>query len=289
MSPRAFKRLPNAPQGRVGTRRARSVGLVSCALLACLLPFGCGDGSGGASETTAQSGTSGLDAASTPLDDERLDVGIKLLAEGRLVEAGMIFDTVAGEHPEMARANFYKGLVLHQKQSHASALSWYEAAAASDQAFKERDTLPYYLGWCYYYAGKPDDARARIDAYLRTDDERSDAHFLSGIIFLDAGELEPAQQALARAIELADDDQESQRSMARAWIRLADVHSQQMDFEAAITSVDRAIELRPDLSQAWFRRYTILMRMGDDAEAAIARKRWKELSSFEGENLEPTP
>ena len=74
--------------------------------------------------------------------------------------------------------------------------------------------------------------------------------------------------------------------MARAWIRLADVYTREELFADALESVDRALELRPLISQAWFRKYTILMRLGRDQDADFARKRWKELSSIGGENLE---
>jgi tetratricopeptide (TPR) repeat protein len=253
-------------------------------LMGFVLQSGCSD-QGAATKSVDASGAD----SSGPIDDERIDVGIKLLSEGRLQEAGLIFDTVAGQHPDMARANFYKGLALHQAKSHASALSWYQAAAESDQPFKERDTLLYYRGWCYYYSGEPELAREQIDVFLAGTDDRSDAHFLSGIISLDAGELEPAEQSLLKAIELSNSDLESQQSMARAWIRLADVYSQEQAFDKAHAAVERAIELLPDLSQAWFRKYTILMRLGDDEGAEVARKRWKELSAFGGDALESTP
>jgi tetratricopeptide (TPR) repeat protein len=74
--------------------------------------------------------------------------------------------------------------------------------------------------------------------------------------------------------------------MARAWIRLADVYSNESDFLAALEAVDRALELRPLLNEIWFRKYMILMRLGRDEDANFARKRWKDLSLNGGETLE---
>ena len=150
------------------------------------------------------------------LDDSRIAVGNKLLLEGRVKEAAMVFDAVLQDHPRMGRANFYKGLSLHQSQSHAAALKWYEAALASGQNFTERRTLPYYMAWSYYYADQPEMARRNIEDYLEQDSGRADAHFLSGVIALEAGRMNDSELALRRAIELGQGDPEAERSMARA-------------------------------------------------------------------------
>jgi tetratricopeptide (TPR) repeat protein len=260
--------------------------LIALALAGFLLFPGCGDPQSpkpqaGVSGETATNGT-----APSTSNDPRLEVGKELLGKGRLAEAGMIFDTVVNEHPEMARANFYKGLVLHQGQSHTSALSWYKAAEVSPQSFKERDTLSYYMGWCNFYAGNIDASRVNIEAFLLETPDRSDAHFLAGLIALEQSRLSDAKASLQRAIELSNGDPENERSMARAWIRLADVYSNESDFPAALEAVDRALELRPLLNEIWFRKYMILMRLGRDEDANFARKRWKDLSLNGGETLE---
>lgn len=259
------------------------------ALAWSLILLGCGDsGVSTAPAAAAPEAASQGDPVSAS-NDPRLDVGKQLLGKGRLGEAGMIFDTVVNAHPEMARANFYKGLVLHQMQSHTSALSWYKAAQASPQSFSERDTLPYYMGWCYFYAGDIDASRENIEAFLLEDPNRSDAHFLAGIIALEQSRPSDAKVSLQRAIELSNGDPEKERSMARAWIRLADVHMGESDFPSALEAVNRALELRPLLHQVWFKKYTILMRLGQDEDANFARNRWKELSVNGGETLEPDP
>ncbi len=266
---------------------------LALALAWSLILPGCGD-SGGSAPSVPEPAAAAPETApqgdSEPAsDDPRLDVGKQLLSKGRLGEASMIFDTVVNEHPEMARANFYKGLALHQGQSHTSALSWYKAAEDSPQLFSERDTLPYYMGWCYFYAGDIDASRENIEAFLLEDPNRSDAHFLAGIIALEQSRPSDAKMSLQRAIELSNGDPEKERSMARAWIRLADVHAGESDFPSALEAVDRALELQPLLHQVWFKKYTILMRLGRDEDANFARNRWKELSVNGGETLESDP
>ena len=283
---------PVPPRGPAGFPRTTSnlptLALAAC-LSACLCLPGCDDGTGNAPPAAGASSATPTEAGSGMEDDPRLDVGKELLSKGRLGEAGMIFDTVVNEHPDMARANFYKGLVLHQGQSHSSALSWYKAAQASPQAFSERDTLPYYMGWCHFYAGDIEASRVNIEAFLLENPDRSDAHFLSGIIALEQSRTEDAKMSLQRAIELSSGDPEAERSMARAWVRLADVYTGDSDFPAALEAVDRALELQPLLHQVWFKKYTILMRLGRDEDANFARSRWKELSMNGGETFESDP
>ena len=256
-------------------------------LVALLLVLG---GCGGDSSTSTSSPASGGDSASsstgqssagsasaTPADDGRLEVGRKLLAEGRISEAMMIFDAVVREHPDLARANFYKGLALHERKLHSSALDWYEAAAQSEQDFPERTTLPYYMAWSYYYSGKPAEAQTQINLFLETTDDRADAHFLAGLVAFNDDDLENAEISFRRALELVQDNPEEEREMARAWIRLSDVLMRQEKLGEALEAAKRATDLRPALSEAWFRQYTILMRLGQDEDAEFARARWKEL------------
>ena len=214
-------------------------------------------------------------------DDERLEVGRKLLRAGRLEEAGILFETVVQQRPDLARANFYKGLVLQKRKSHSIALDWYQAAIDSNQAFPERATLPYFMAWSSYHAGDPARARLQIDRFLADPSvvPRADASFLSGLIYFDADRLDEAEAAFRKAIELseASEDPVQIRDMTRAWVRHADVLSRLGCDPEALVSINRAIELNPELMESWFRKYTILSRIGDEEEASIARARWQEL------------
>ncbi|MEE2680950.1 MAG: tetratricopeptide repeat protein [Planctomycetota bacterium] len=215
------------------------------------------------------------------VDDERIEVGRKLLRAGRVQEADVLFETVVRQRPELARANFYRGLVLQKRKFHAGALDRYQAAADSNQAFPERATLPYFMAWSAYHAGEPDRARIEIDRFLADPDvvPRADASFLSGLIHFDADRLSEAEADFRRAIERsqASGDSAEMRDMTRAWVRHADVLSRLDRDREALVSIDRALELDPDLTESWFRKYTILTRIGDEQEAASARTRWEEL------------
>jgi tetratricopeptide (TPR) repeat protein len=193
----------------------------------------------------------------------------------------MIFEAVLSNHPQLARATFYKGLVMHERKSHAAALTLYRRAAESGQAFPERDRLPYYAAWSAYYTGKPDEARTMIRQYIENVPDQADAHYLAGVLELDADNTEAAKVSLQRAIELASVDLETERTMARGWVRLADVHISAGELDDALVAVNRAVELRPSLTEAWFRKYTVLMRLGDEDAAEVARERWKALSSVD--------
>lgn len=249
---------------------------------------GCGDGGETPPQGQEDQGPQVSPAVQTA-DDERLDVGRTLLREGRITDAMMIFETVLRDRPELARANFFKGLALHERKFHASALDWYEAAAESDQKFPERDTLPYYMAWSYYYAGKPSEAQVQIDAFLATTDDRSDAHFLAGLIAFNDDRLEAAEGFFRRAIELSQGTSDEEREMARAWIRLSDVLMRLDRLEEAFVAASKATDMRPSLSEAWFRKYTILMRLGREDEANFARSRWKELRAVPAAEPESEP
>ena len=221
--------------------------------------------------------------------DERIEVGRKLLRAGRHPEAAVLFETVVAQRPDLARANFYKGLILQNQKAHSNALGWYEVARDLGQDFPERDLLPYYMAWCAYYSGRPLDASVEIDRFLgrSASPPRADAHFLRGLIHFDADELEAAQASFASAIEIAEAsaDPEQMRDMTRAWVRQADVLMRLGLNQQALGSIDRAVELAPDLQEAWFRKYTIHSRLGEEAAANEARARWQELRS---ELLDPT-
>ena len=251
--------------------------LIVILLSGSLLP-GCGDGTSSTPATKAVVESQPL--VSVP-DDERIEVGRRLLRAGRLEEAGVLFETVVQQRPDLARANFYKGLVLQKRKSHSIALDWYQAALDSNQVFPERATLPYFMGWSAYHAGDPERARLQIDRFLgdETVVPRADASFLSGLIHFDADRLDEAEADFRRAIELsqASGDSEEMRDMTRAWVRHADVLTRLGREPEALVSINRALELDPDLMESWFRKYTILNRIGDETEAAAARARWQEL------------
>jgi tetratricopeptide (TPR) repeat protein len=231
---------------------------------------------------TAKAGPSDSDAELVSVaGDDRLEVGRKLLRAGRLEEAGVLFETVVQQRPELARANFYKGVILQKRKSHSIALDWYQAALDSNQAFPERSTLPYFMAWSAYHAGDPDRARLQIDQFLADPAvvPRPDASFLSGLIYFDADRLDEAEAAFRHAITLSEEsqDEEQIRDMTRAWVRHADVLSRLGRDPEALISINRALELNPNLMESWFRKYTILSRIGNEEDAAFAREQWQKL------------
>ena len=217
----------------------------------------------------------------TVVDDPRIEVGRKLLRAGKLEEARILFDTVVQQRPDLARANFYKGLMLQRRKSHSIALDWYQASIDLGQEFPERSTVPYFLAWSAYHAGDPVRARTQIDRFLAdtTVEPRADASFLSGLIHFDADQHEEAEVAFRDAIQRSEalGDPKQMKDMTRAWVRHADVLSRLDRDQEALVAINRAIELNPDLMEAWFRKYTILIRIGDEEQALLARARWQAL------------
>lgn len=216
--------------------------------------------------------------------DGRLSVGKQLLVSGRLDESLVIFDTVARERPDLARAAFLKGMALHGKKSHAQALAQYLQAESLRQDFPEYDLLDYYIAWSAFYAGDSELAQARVDRCLQKAPDQTDINFLAGILAFNDDRLQVAEESLRRALESAAGESEPNRSreLRRAWIRLSDVLARSDRQEEALEAILNAIEIGPNFAESWFRKGSLLSRLGREAEAEEALARWRELGGGGG-------
>ena len=255
----------------------------------CSLLGGCDQDTELPTSSPADQGASALfEGDSAPLmevpGDPRLKVGKELLMAGRLDEALIIFQTVLEARPDLARALFLNGLALHAKKSHALALDQYLQAESLNQAFAEHELLDYYIAWSAFYAGDATLAQARVERCLKVNPERADPNFLAGILAFNEDRLEDAEQCLERALRFAQLEPEPLRSreLRRAWVRLSDVLARSERREEALQAIENALEIQPDFAESWFRKASILSRLGREAEAEDALARWRLLGGGNG-------
>lgn len=169
-------------------------------------------------------------------------------------------------HPAWARAQFLLALSYHEEQRYELARPLFERALELDPA--ERTVLPFY-GWCLYYLGDATAAARQFSGYLQHDPDYADAHYALGMIDYDRDDLEPASRHFADTIRLAAAAGDA-RTEGKARARLADVHVRRGELEQARTELERAVTLRPDAYEAFFKLSRVLERLGDREGAARA-------------------
>jgi len=57
------------------------------------------------------------------------------------------------------------------------------------------------------------------------------------------------------------------------------VHQAQGNFAAAITDLERAVNIDPEFSDAWYRLTSVYMRLGRNEDATRARARFEKLKA----------
>lgn len=213
-----------------------------------------------------------------PPPDAASGVREALLA-GDFEAAGRIARRWADAQPGSARAAFYVGLSFHKQKRHAEALAFLERAeAAPDNEFPEAPHVPHYLGWCRYYLGDLEGARAAFEAHAAAFPEYDDTQFALGLIAFDRDEVDEAERRFRRALELlqhasGDAAAGTARERAKCLARLGDVALRRGDLESAERDARAAVALWPDHHEAWAKLARVLDRQGKAPEASVARAR----------------
>lgn len=169
-------------------------------------------------------------------------------------------------HPGWARAHFLLALTYHEEQRYEMARPLFARALELDP--QERAILPFY-GWCLYYLGDAEASRRQFTAYLGTDADYADAHYALGLIDYDRDELDSAVQHFNTTIRLAAASGD-RPTEGKARARLADVHIRRGQLPQARAELERAVLLRPDAYEAFFKLSRVLERLGDHPGAQRA-------------------
>jgi Tfp pilus assembly protein PilF len=231
-----------------------------------------GDSTGQADSAAAQQ-PAARDAAPVPTGppDIRLDRTLSgffdlITREQRYGAARVRLRNYLNDHPESGRAEFLFGLSYHKELNHEQALVHFERAIELEPTYHP---TYHFLGWCRYYLGDPPRARQAFETHLRHV-EAPDSQFGLGVICLDEGDLNAAEQRLRRAIELQPDEAGSAKGVAKARARLADVYAQRGEFDLARAELEASIRLYPDHVDAHYKLYRVLLRLSRSEEANTA-------------------
>ncbi len=215
--------------------------------------------------------------------DLRLDNALRMIVGGDLEGARTLAASVLAERPSSARASFLVGLAYHKQKNYGAAEPLFDRALELGPTFEPFAPVVYFRGWCRYYLGELDGARADFEAHLALVPNDADSRFGLGVIALDEGRLDDAERELGRALELssallAGGDESRRPDVSKAHARLADVHLLRDDLEGARRELEAAVELYPAHYNAWYKLHQVRLRLGDGPGAAEALSRhdfWK--------------
>ena len=221
-------------------------------------------------------------------DDVRWRVLRQLLRGSEFAAAERVARVLAKERSGDPRAEFYLGLALHKEKRHAEALDHLErASGAPVGAFPEAPHVVHYLGWCRYYLGDLEGARAAFTAHANAFPNYDDSHFGLGLVAIDEDRPADAEASFRRALELLNEQQGAPRDRAKNLARLGDVLLRQDHLAEAEQCYRRSVETLETNGEAWSKLARVLDRLGRPGEAADARARQAAIKARGSAGSEP--
>ena len=237
-------------------------------LAAALAAAGCGDGTvpapGSAPGTAPPPDATASTGEAAPTMGPELQTAAGLIGRQQTDSARARLQPFIESHPDDGKAAFLMGLTYHREKRYALALPWFESAVALEPAYHP---TYHFHGWCLYYLGDMQGARAAFDRHLAFLPAEGDSHFALGLIALDDDRLDDARQRFRRAIELQQDNPRRARDVSKAHARLADVHIRHDELEAARDELRSATALWPQHYTAFYKLSRVLNRLGDNEAA----------------------
>lgn len=222
-------------------------------------------------------GTGATDAAPSPTDASRgsevLLRSVALIHEGRQAAARELLEPALEQRPDWAEGHATLALTYVEEQRWETAVKLFERALELD-AELHKVRLPY--GWCLFYLGELERARASFRAYLEHDPDFPDAVYALALIDFDDDELASSERLLRRVILLGRIRRDMGRQ-AMAHARLGDLYVRQGRPSRAKLELQRAIELDPDNAKAHYKLSRVLQLLGDTNGAAEARATYESL------------
>jgi Tfp pilus assembly protein PilF len=221
--------------------------------------------------------TAATDAAPSPTDaspgSDVLSRSLVLIHEGRQDAARELLEPALDERPGWAEGHATLALTYVEEERWETASKLFERALELD-AELHKARVPY--GWCLYYLGELERARASFRAYLEHEPDYLDAVYALALIDFDDDELGSSERLLRRVILLGRTRRDLGRQ-AMAHARLGDLYVRQGKLSRAKLELQRAIELDPDNAKAHFKLSRVLQLLGDAGGAAEARETYESL------------
>ena len=202
----------------------------------------------------------------------RSDLGpiLDLLRSGPTGAARIRLKKILNQNPTDGQAAFLYGLSLHQEKRYSEARVYFDQAL---EHAPEYATTHHFLGWCLYYQGELELARASFSRHTKLVEGKGDDYFAMGLIALERNNLPNAETCFESALQCFETlpafngrDREQGKTFARLG-ELADVLG---NLDLAAERLSKATELFPDHYEAWHRLAAIERRRGNQDAAAQA-------------------
>ena len=202
----------------------------------------------------------------------RGDLGeiLNLLQSGPNGAARIRLRKILDQNPTDGQAAFLYGLSLHREKRYS------EARAYFDQALEhapEYATTHHFLGWCLFYEGELELAKASFSRHTKLVEGEGDDHFAMGLIALEQNNLADAENCFEIALQCFEDlpaFNGRSREQGKTFARLGELAEVLGNLDLAAERLSKATELFPDHYEAWHRLAAIERRRGNQDAAARA-------------------
>ncbi len=231
-----------------------------------------------------------LQDAPDPQVPSGLDLGTSALST---LPTATRADLLRRTKPALARAYFNLGVIHAQGSRFARAADCFESAAAVDPDFPQ---VQYSLGVAYFNAKQFEKAAGPLERARDAAPGDANVRRMLALSFLNADQYDKAaellrndpqrdtdpslQYAYGLALVRADRGAEAEiifdqllaahADNAEVNVLLGQAHAQQGDFDAAVKSLQRALQIKPDVAEANAALGVIYLRQGKLTEAAEA-------------------
>jgi len=189
-----------------------------------------------------------------------------LLREGRRSEAIVLLRGIIRDKPANADARLLLGSVLMEDgQREESIAQLTEAVRLRPRSAEAQNAL----GEAYNAFDDPKAARAPFEKAIAINPKFATARMNLGSVLIQTGDMAAAAAQLDQAIALIGDKQDA----AYARYLRAKIHTERGETEKAIAALKKAVELQPDLAEAWSDLGDAYRKIQDDAHALTSFER----------------
>jgi tetratricopeptide (TPR) repeat protein len=217
-----------------------------------------------------------------PTEEHLFDWGDNLLQLRAFDEAAQVFTAAIPRHPQSARLRVGLGIAEYSRGQYENAVK--SLCEAADLA--PSDPRPYqFLGEMYgVYPGLGDEVTSRLARFAKAHPRNALAQFHYAMSLWkgdraapDPADLRRVEATLRKAVTL-------DRRLAKGFLELGILLSEQQRYPEAIPELRRATRLLPDLAQAHYRLAQAYQRTGQKALAAQELEVFKRLSDRSSPN-----
>jgi tetratricopeptide (TPR) repeat protein len=216
--------------------------------------------------------------------DAELSRAFHAIEFDRLAEARLHLQERLSRDPDDGVALFLFGLTFHREHRYDMARRHFERAI---ELVPNYHPLHHFYGWCLYYLGEPQAARAAFERHLRLYPGEGDSHFGIGLIELDQDNLTDAIVHFRTALILHSRRDDRQLAVANVHAKLGEAMQRGGNHESARGYFELAVALNPAHHEAWYQLARVLVALGDDDGAERALDAHRALKERAGQTHGP--